>query len=89
VRVDERLRRGGLLSAADRADGRGWGGGSGVSVSGSCPSALAGRAGVLLDVGSLPAGLIGLRRANRSACLAGVEPNIKKPIGHIPLAKEN
>jgi hypothetical protein len=86
ARVDERLRRGGLLSATDRADGRGWVG-QRVSVSGSRPSALAGRAGALLDVGSLPAGLIGLRRANRSAGLAGVEPNIKKPIGHIPLAK--
>ena len=36
---------------------------------------------------TIPAGLIGLRRANRSAGLAGVEPNIKKPIGHTPLAK--
>jgi hypothetical protein len=64
-------------------------GGSAGIVSGSRPSALAGRAGVLLDVGSLPAGLIGLRRANRSARLAGVESNIKKSIGHIPLAQYN
>jgi hypothetical protein len=57
ARVDERLRRGSLLSARDRVDGRGWGRvGQRVSVSGSRPSALAGRAGVLLDVGSHPAG---------------------------------
>jgi hypothetical protein len=46
-----------------------------------------GRAGALLGGGWSRRGLIGSRRANRSARLAGVEPNIKKPIGHTPLAK--
>jgi hypothetical protein len=55
ARVDERLRRGSLLSATDRVDGGVWGRvGQRVLVSGSRPSALAGRAGALLDGGSSP-----------------------------------
>jgi hypothetical protein len=89
ARVDERLRRGSLLR---HRSGRRWRVGrvgQRVSVSGSPSVGAGGPGGVLLDVGSLSAGLIGSRRANRSAGLAGVEPNIKKPIGHIPLAKQN
>ena len=87
--ADERLRRGGLLPPPIGPTEEGGRGGSAGIGERLASVGAGGRAGALLGGGWSRRGLIGSRRANRSARLAGVEPNIKKPIGHTPLANQN
>src|SRR5215217_3076683 len=82
ARADERLRRGDLLPPPiGRRTIVGGGAGQWVSVSGSRPSALAGR-------GSARRRVVPSRRANRSARLAAGELASEFK-GHIPLANQN
>jgi hypothetical protein len=76
------------LRAIDRPDGRVWGGwGQWVSAGNSPALALAGRPGLCSAAGVPAAGVIGSRRANRSARLAALEPVSRIQRTH-PISKQ-